>query len=80
MFSVLHQEKTALRDARGGTVFRRLYLCDAEADIPAIPASDAPGSMAVIADGGACWLLDHAGAWHRADGLCFLAGGGVWSR
>ncbi len=78
MFSVLRQEKTALRDARGGTVFRRLYLCDAASDTEALPVTDAPGSVAVVADGGGCWLLDHAGVWRAAEGLR-IGGGALWN-
>ncbi len=79
MFSILHQEKTAFRDARGGTVFRRLYLCDTEADIEALPVSDAPGSVALPADGGDIRLLDHCGTWRRTGHLQFSLGGGLWS-
>ncbi len=79
MFSVLHQEKTALRDAQGGTVFRRLYLCDDEGDVPALPVTDAPGSQAVVAAGGGRYLLDHRRLWHHADGDGLSAGGGVWN-
>ncbi len=79
MFSVMHQEKTSLRDARGGTVFRRLYLCDTEDDILLLPSDDAPGSAAVIAAGGGCRLLDHGGVWRNADAPRALPGGGVWS-
>ncbi len=80
MFSVLHQEKTSLRDERGGTVFRRLYFCDTEEDIPALPVEDAPGSMVLVARGGTCRLLDHGGVWQAADGAGLWAGGGLWSR
>ena len=39
MYSVLEQARTPLRDGRGATVFRRLYLCDTEEDIPAFAHS-----------------------------------------
>ncbi len=73
MFSSIKQEKTILRDGRGMTVYRRLYLCDAEADIPALPADDAPGSVAVVADGGGVYMLDHGRVWRAAG-----TGGAVW--
>ncbi len=80
MFSILHQEKTSLRDERGGTVFRCLFLCDGEADIPALPVTTAPGSGAVLAAGGGFYILDHSGVWQRADDARSLIGGGLWNR
>ena len=75
MYSVLEQEKTPLRDERGATVFRRLYLCDAEEDLATLPVTDGPGSGAMVADGGGFYLLDHSRAWRRADGA---VGGCLW--
>jgi hypothetical protein len=77
MYSVLQQEKTALRDGRGMTVYRRLYLCDTEADIPTLPVEDAPGSGALVAEGGGVYLLNHARVWCSAPGACGM-GGGLW--
>lgn len=77
MYSVLQQEKTILRDGRGTTVFRRLYLCDTEADVAALPVTDAPGSGALIAEGGGFFLLDHSRTWKRADGAIGM-GGCLW--
>lgn len=77
MFSVLRQEKTPLRDGRGMTVWHRLYLCDGEADVATLPVEDAPGSGAVVADGGGFYLLDHSRVWRRADGAVGI-GGCVW--
>lgn len=77
MYSVLQQEKTVLRDGRGMTVYRRLYLCDTAADVEELPTDDAPGSGAVVADGGAFYLLDHTGAWRSADGAVGM-GGYLW--
>ena len=77
MYSVLQQEKTPLRDGRGMTVYRRLYLCDSLEDVSALPVTDAPGSGAVIADGGGFCLLDHSRAWRRADAAAGM-GGCLW--
>lgn len=77
VYSVLEQARTPLRDGRGAAVFRRLYLCDTEEDIPALPVTDAPGSGALVAEGGRLYLLDHGGAWKRADGAAGM-GGGLW--
>ncbi len=66
MFSMMQQEKTILRDERGATVYRRCYLCDGATDIDTLPREDAPGSAAVVADGGALFLLDHSRTWRRA--------------
>jgi hypothetical protein len=77
MYSVLQQERTSLRNGQGMTVFRRLYLCDRGEDIPALPADDAPGSAAVVAEGGSFYLLDHGGVWQRADPAVGL-GGCLW--
>lgn len=68
MFSVLNQEKTALRDGRGMTVYRRLYLCDEAEDVAMLPCTDAPGSGALVADGGALFLLNHRGRWLPCGG------------
>ena len=77
MYSVLEQARTPLRDGRGATVFRRLYLCDTEGDVPSLPVSDAPGSGALAADGGHFYLLDHKGVWNRADAAVGM-GGCLW--
>lgn len=77
MYSVLEQEKTSLRDGRGATVFRRLYLCDTVDDLPTLPVADAPGSAVLVADGGGFYLLDHGGAWRRADAAVGM-GGCLW--
>ena len=77
MYSVLEQARTPLRDGRGTTVFRRLYLCDTQADIPSLPATDAPGSGVLVADGGYFYLLDHEGVWKRADAAVGM-GGCLW--
>ena len=77
MYSVLQQEKTALRDARGASVYRRLYLCDTPTDLATLPAEDAPGSGAVVAAGGGFYLLDHCHNWNRAD-LAVGLGGCFW--
>ena len=77
MYSVLHQEKTVLRDGRGMTVYRRLYLCDTAEDVAELPTEDAPGSGALVAQGGSFYLLDHRRAWCAADGAARL-GGCLW--
>ncbi len=77
MYSVLQQEKTALRDGRGMTVYRRLYLCDTAADLEELPTEDAPGSGAVVAEGGGFYLMDHNRTWHAADGAAGM-GGCLW--
>ena len=77
MYSVLKQEKTVLRDSRGMTVYRRLYLCDTVADMAELPTDDAPGSGAVSADGGECYLLDHNRMWRKASGAAGM-GGCLW--
>ena len=73
MFSVICQEKTPLRDHRGGSIYRRSYLCDDDRDMAVIPTEDAPGSLAYTATEGKCYLLDHHKCWH----LC-PAGGVPW--
>ena len=77
VYSVLEQEKTPLRDGRGATVFRRLYLCDTAEDVAALPVTDAPGSGSLVAEGGAFYLLDHSRVWRRADAAASM-GGGLW--
>ena len=77
MYSVLQQEKTALRDCRGMTVYRRLYLCDTAADLPSLPDDDAPGSGVLVADGGEFYVLNHSRAWCRADAAMGM-GGCLW--
>ena len=77
VYSVLEQERTPLRDGRGATVFRRLYLCDTEEDLPSLPVTDAPGSGVLVADGGAFYLLDHRSIWRRADAAASM-GGSLW--
>lgn len=70
MFSVIRQEKTPLRDNRGGSVYRRTYFCDSEGDMSAVPAADAPGSLAYTAMEGKCYVLDHNKTWR----LCPMGG------
>ena len=77
MFSVLQQEKTPLRDGRGMTVYRRFYLCDHAEEVNALPVEDAPGSAAVVAEGGAFFILNHGRVWCAA-GRCPGGGGGSW--
>lgn len=77
MYSVLQQEKTALRDGRGMTVYRRLYLCDTTDDLKELPAEDAPGSGAVVAEGGSFYLLDHHHTWREANPAVGM-GGCLW--
>ena len=77
MYSVLQQEKTALRDGRGMWVYRRLYLCDTAEDLTHLPTDDAPGSGALVADGGGFYILDHTRAWRSAPGAVGM-GGCLW--
>ncbi len=77
MYSVMQQEKTALRDGRGMTVYRRVYLCDTCEDVSALPVEDAPGSCAIVAEGGAAFLLDHGKVWRSAPRIAGM-GGGLW--
>ncbi len=77
MYSVLQQEKTAIRDGRGMTVYRRLYLCDTAEDVAALPTEDAPGSGALVAAGGETYLLNHDRVWCAAPGIGGM-GGGLW--
>ena len=77
MYPVLEQAKTSLRDGRGATVFRRLYLCDTDGDMEDLPVTDAPGSGVLVAEGGGFYLLDHGGVWRRADAAVGL-GGCLW--
>lgn len=63
MFSVILQEKTPLRDSRGGNIYRRAYLCDTAEDLAGLPVSDAPASVAYVADGGQSYILNHHKAW-----------------
>ena len=78
MFSVLKQEKTALRDGRGMTVYRRVYLLVEMEGVAALPHTDAPGSGVIVADGGALLLLNHRGEWCPWEGNIRI-GGGLWS-
>ena len=77
MFSVLQQEKTVLRDSRGMSVYRRLYLCDTAEDVSELLVSDAPGSGALVAEGGALYLLDHNCRWREASAMTEV-GGCIW--
>ena len=77
MFSVLQQEKTVLRDRSGMSVYRRMYLCDTLKDVSELPVNDAPGSAAVVAAGGAVYLLDHGGRWCEAPAMAGM-GGCIW--
>lgn len=77
MYSVLQQEKTPLRDGRGAWIYRRLYLCDRAEDLPLLPTDDAPGSGALVAEGGAFYILNHTRAWCAAPGAVGL-GGCLW--
>lgn len=63
MFSVINQEKTPLRDSRGGNIYRRVYLCDDDEDVPALPKGDAPGSLAYVTETGKGYVLDHGKIW-----------------
>ncbi len=71
MFSVIRQEKTPLRDQRGGSIFRRSYLCDFSEEIASLPTGDAPGSVCFTADEGKLYVLNHSGVW------CACPAGGV---
>ncbi|MBQ9781040.1 MAG: hypothetical protein IJW00_08860 [Clostridia bacterium] len=71
MFSVITQEKTPLRDSRGGSVYRRTYLCDHHHDLAALPTDDAPASLCYVAETGKCYVLDHEKRW------CLCPQGGV---
>ena len=77
MYSVLHQEKTSLRDGRGASVYRRFYLCDEAGEVDGLPVEDAPGSAALVAEGGAFYILNHRRVWCRADPAS-SGGGGLW--
>lgn len=57
-------------------MFRRLYLCDGEEDLKSLPVTDAPGSAALVAEGGALWLLDHHRCWRAASAA--VLGGELW--
>ena len=63
MYSDIRQEKTSRRDAKGGTVYRKIYLCDTEEDIPHLPKEDAVGSLCYVAQTGEIYVLDHTPAW-----------------
>ncbi len=81
MFSAIKQEKTNLRDGRGMTVYRRLYLLDRSDELPTLPTTDAPGSGAMTAEGD-LFLLDHSGTWHvvgDASHVLGAMGGGLWN-
>jgi hypothetical protein len=54
-----------------------LYLCDTAADVSELPVSDAPGSGALVAEGGTLYLLDHGGRWREASAMAGM-GGFVW--
>ena len=71
MFSVIRQEKTPLRDRCGGSIFRRSYLCDSTDEISQLPTGDAPGSVCLVADKAALYVLNHEGVW------CVCPTGGV---
>lgn len=64
MFSVITQEKTPLRDSRGGSVYRRTYLCDTAEDLSALPVTDAPGTLAYVVVSGKTYVLDHGKSFH----------------
>ena len=78
MYSVLQQEKTALRDGRGATVYRRLYLCDTNEDLDAIPTDDAPGSGALVAEDCAFYILNNSRCWCYNPRFSVM-GGNLWS-
>lgn len=71
MFSVIRQEKTSLRDKRGGSIFRRTYLCDSAEELGSLPTEDAPGSLCFAALEGVLYVLNHGGVW------CACPAGGV---
>lgn len=73
MYSVISQEKTPLRDSRGGSIYRRSYLCDGQTDVPGLPTEDAPGSLCYVAESGESYVLDHRRTWHPCP-----KGGMVW--
>ena len=63
MYSVIRQEKTSLRDATGGTMYRKAYLCDTKADVGTLPTTDAHGSLCYVAETGESYVLDNTGTW-----------------
>ncbi len=63
MHSVINQEKTPLRDNRGGSIYRRAYLCDKTEDVSLLPTEDAPGSVCYVAADGKNYVLNHEKTW-----------------
>lgn len=59
------------------TVYRRFYLCDCAEEVARLPVEDAPGSVALVAEGGAFYILNHGRVWCRAD-QALWGGGYVW--
>ena len=59
------------------TVYRRFYLCDREEEVAELPVEDAPGSAALVAEGGGFYVLNHGRAWCRTD-QALGTGGGLW--
>ena len=78
MYSVLKKTPTHRRDSRGLMVYSLLYLCDTIGDVDELPTYDAPGSGAVVADGGSFYLLNNNRRWCRADGAACLSGA-LWA-
>ena len=78
MSSVLQQEKTALRDGRGATVYRRLYLCDTNEDLDTLPTDDAPGSGALVAEDCGFYILNNSRCWCNSPRFSVM-GGNLWS-
>ena len=44
---------------------RREFILDTEEDVQNLPESCAPGSAALVADGGAIYLLNASGEWKK---------------
>ena len=63
MYAVIRQEKTVIRDAAGGTVYRRVYLCDTLDDVGQMPVCDAHGSLCYVAETGETYVLDNTHVW-----------------
>lgn len=78
MYSILKQAKTSMVDRRGLSVYRRLYLCNVLDDVNELPTEDAPGSGALVANGGFFYLLDNNRLWCRADEAVGI-GGCIWT-